>query len=70
MEVTNKTEMQMNTEKVMELIADGAMIEGTGNCSFLIHSSFRKGKRKLTSMIYWAVWSKCEKEKITFPESV
>jgi hypothetical protein len=59
----------MNTAKVMELIADGATIEGSGSCSFLIHTSFKKGKRKLTSMIYWAVWSKCEKEKINFPKA-
>jgi hypothetical protein len=57
----------MNTAKVMELIANGATIKGTGSCSFLVHSSFRKGERKLSSMIYWAVWSKCEKEKINFP---
>ena len=59
----------MNTAKVMELIANGAIIEGFGRESYLVHSSFRNGKRKLGSMIYWAVWSKCEKEKINFPKA-
>jgi hypothetical protein len=57
----------MNTAKVMELIADGAKIEGMMKNAYLVHPSFRKGKRKIGSMIYWAVWSKCEKEKINFP---
>jgi hypothetical protein len=58
----------MNTAKVMELIADGATIEGMMKDAYLVHPSFRKGKRKIGLMIYWAVWSKCEKEKITFPQ--
>ena len=57
----------MNTAKIMELIADGATIEGVMKNAYLVHPSFIKGKRKIGSMMYWAVWSKCEKEKIKFP---
>lgn len=59
----------MNTAKVMELIADGATIEGVSKDAHLVHPSFKKGKRKIGSMIYWAVWSKCQKENITFPKA-
>ena len=59
----------MNTAKIMELIADGATIEGMMEDTYLVHSSFRKGKRKIGSIMYWAVIAKCKKEKITFPRS-
>ena len=53
----------MNTTQVMTLINDGATIDG----SYIVHPSFKNGKRKLSKMIYWAVYSKCLKEKIIFP---
>jgi hypothetical protein len=59
----------MNTAKIMELIAEGATIEGMMQDAYLVHPSFRKGKRKIGSMMYWAVVAKCQKEKITFPRA-
>ena len=57
----------MNTAKIMELIANGATIEGSMMDTYLVHPSFKKGKRKIGSMMYWSVIAKCKKEKITFP---
>jgi len=59
----------MNTTKAMELIANGATIEGFGINSYLVHPSFKKGKRKIGSIIYWAIWFQCQTENIVFPKA-